>query len=174
MKDGYTRVTSIIYPFTDLDKIPPDILQHAADRGTKVHSICEGIISGIGEFGVDEETQGYVHSFKQWWSKGHKVIEMEKRFYCDDLKITGQVDLIIDTGDGLAIVDLKTSSKPSLGWKPQGCAYAYLALKHGYDIQSIQFLHLYKDGREGKIYEYPVDIPFFFAIFKTYLHFYAE
>ena len=174
MREDYTRVTSVLYPFTDLDKIPPNILKNAADRGTKVHEICEGIISGIGEHGVDEETRGYVDSFIQWWSKGHKVVEMEKRFWCDDLKITGQCDLIIDTGDGLAIVDLKTSSKESDTWHPQGCAYAYLARQAGYDIQKIMFIHLFKDGREAKVIEYPVDIGFFFAIFKTYLHFYHK
>ena len=161
-RENYLRVTSVLYPFSGLQYINPDILAHAAKRGTKVHKICEGIISGLGELGVDEETSPYVESFKKWWEKGVDVVEMEKRFWCDDLKLTGQLDLIINTPEGLAILDLKTSSRPSKTWEAQGSAYAYLAKKAGYDIKRILFLHLSKLGKEPKIYEYPVDDPFFF------------
>ncbi len=161
MRQDYLRVTSVLYPFSGLDKINPQVLAHAANRGTKVHKICEGIISGLGEHGIDEETQGYVDSFKLWWEQGHNVVVMEKRFWCDILKITGQVDLILNTPEGLAILDLKTSSKPSKTWQAQGCAYAYLAIEAGYDIKKIYFLHLNKFGKEPKIYEYPIDASFF-------------
>jgi CRISPR/Cas system-associated exonuclease Cas4 (RecB family) len=155
-----------------MQSIDPGVLAHAAERGTKVHKICEGIVSGIGEIGVDEEVWGYVESFKKWWEKGHEVIEMEKRFWDDDLELTGQVDLIIRSEEKLIIVDLKTSSRPSNTWPAQGSAYAYLAKKSGYDIQKIHFLHLNKHGKEPKIFEYPVDDSFFLAIFRVYKHFF--
>lgn len=161
MRQDYLRVTNILYPFSGLDKINPEVLAHAANRGTKVHKICEGIMSGLGEYGIEEETQGYIDSFKLWWEQGHKIVLMEKRFWCDVLKITGQVDLVLDTQEGLAILDLKTSSKPSKTWQIQGCAYAYLAKEAGYDIKKIYFLHLNRYGKPPKIYEYPVDASFF-------------
>lgn len=170
--DNYTRVTSILYPFSGLHKIDPDILAHAADRGTRVHKTCEAIISGLGEMGCDEETAGYVESFKEWWLVGHDVVEMEKRFWCDDLEITGQVDLILQTPEGLTILDLKTSSAPSKTWPAQGCAYAYLAKKAGYPIENITFLHLSKKGKSPKLYSYPVDDEFFLSIYRTWKHFY--
>lgn len=176
-RDSYFRVTNILYPFSGLDKIDPSIVAHAAERGTKVHKICEGIIQGLGEFGIDEETEQYVESFKKWWEKGHEVIVMEKRFWCDELRITGQVDLILKTpgiDEGLAIVDLKTSSKPSPTWQAQGSAYAYLAKKAGYDIRKIYFIHLLKTGKEAKIYEYPVDDGFFLDIYKVWNHFFKR
>ena len=169
---NYTRVSDILYPFSGLHKIDATILAHAAERGTKVHKICEGIILDIGELDVDDETRPYVESFKQWWEQGHQVLMMEKRFWCDELKITGQVDLITMTDDGLAIVDLKTSSKPSTTWAAQGAAYAYLAKKSGYDIKKIYFLHLLKTGKEAKIHEYPVDDSFFLDIFRVWGHFF--
>jgi hypothetical protein len=172
-RENYTRVTNVLYPFSGLEKIDSEIVAHAAERGTKVHKICEGIIQGLGELGVDDETRGYVESFKKWWEKGQEVVLMEQRFWDDDLKITGQVDLIIKTPDGLAIVDLKTSSKPSLTWEAQGSAYAYLAKKAGHDIKKIFFLHLNKTGKEAKIHEYPLDDSFFFAIFRVWVHFYG-
>ena len=173
-RENYVRVTTILYPFSGLEKIDADIVAHAAERGTKVHKICEGIIEGLGELGVEDETRGYVESFKKWWEKGHEVVEMEKRFWCDELHLTGQVDLIIKTPEGLAVLDIKTSSKPSLTWPAQGAAYAYLAKNAGYDIKKIFFLHLNKVGREAKIYEYPVDDSFFLAIYKVWQHFYPR
>lgn len=171
-RENYTRVSHVLYPFSGLQHINADVVAHAADRGTRVHRICEGIIMGLGELGVDEETQPYVESFKKWWETGIEVIELEKRFYDDDLKLTGQVDLIINTPSGMAIVDLKTSSKPSKTWPVQGAAYAYLAKKAGYDIKFINFVHLSKSGKFPKLYNYPIDDSFFLAIYRTYKHFY--
>ncbi len=65
-KSNYTRVTEILSPFSGLDKVPKEILENAGRRGTKVHDICEGIVKGVGDWGVDDETRGYIHSFNQW------------------------------------------------------------------------------------------------------------
>lgn len=173
-REKYVRVTNVLYPFSGLDKINVDTVAHAAERGTKVHQICEAIAAGLGEHIDDKEMVGYVDSFKKWWEIGHSVIEMEKRFWCNDLKVTGQVDFIIDTPDGLAVVDLKTSYKPSKTWSVQGAAYAYLAKKNLYDIKKIYFIHLSKQGKFPKIYEYPVDDSFFLAVYRTYMHFYHK
>lgn len=173
-RENYTRVTNVLYPFSGLEKIDSEIVANAAKRGTKVHKICEGIIQGLGEIGVDEETWGYVESFKKWWEKGHEVFLMEKRFWDDELEITGQVDLILKTPEGLAIVDLKTSSKPSKTWEPQGCAYAYLARKAGHDIKQIFFLHLNKHGKEPKLYPFEINDSFFLNIYRVWLHFFGE
>ncbi len=171
-RENYVRVTSVLYPFSGLDKIDSEVVANAAERGTKVHKICEAIIQGLGEIGIEDDTRPYVESFKQWWEKGHEVVMIEQRFWDDELEITGQVDLIVNTTDGLAIVDLKTSSRPSGTWPAQGSAYAYLAKKAGYDIKKIYFLHLLKSGKKAKIYEYPVDYSFFLDIFRVWGHFF--
>jgi hypothetical protein len=172
--DDFYRVTEILYPFSGLEHINQDIVSHAAERGTKVHIICESIISGLGEFNVDEETWGYVESFKKWWAQDPEVISMEERFWDEEKGITGQVDLIIKMEEGLAIVDLKTSSRPSKTWPAQGSAYAYLAKKSGYEIKKIFFLHLNKHGKAPKLYEYPVNDNFFLEILNVFNHFYAR
>ena len=174
LRDKYLRVTSVLYPFSNLQHINPEILARAAARGTKVHKICEAIVKGLGEIGVDEETWGYIESFKKWWETDIQVVMIEKRFWNDALRLTGQVDFIINTPEGLAVVDIKTSSRPSKTWQAQGNAYAYLASKAGHDIRKIFFLHLNKHGKKPKLIEYPVDHSFFLAIFRTFLHFYQE
>lgn len=173
-RENYLRVTSVLYPFSGLQAINPDIVAYAAQRGTKVHKICEGIAEGIGDIGIEDETWGYVESFKKWWEQGIDVIKIEQRFWDDEHCITGQVDFITNTNQGVAIVDLKTSSRPSKTWQAQGSAYAYLAKNNGYDVKRIIFLHLNKHGKEPKLYEYPVDDSFFLAILRTYKHFYHK
>lgn len=171
-RENYTRVTKILYPFSGLEKVPAEVVKKAGIRGTKVHKICEAIVSGLGELGVDPETFGYVESFKKWWHTGQDVLMMEERFYDDDLEISGQVDLVIKTPEGLALVDLKTSYAPSNTWEVQGNAYAYLARNHKHDIRKIYFLHLNKTGKEPKIYEYAVDPTLFLAVVRAWEHFF--
>jgi len=172
--ENYIRVTEVLYPFSGLQQVPPDVLENAGRRGTKVHQICEGIASGLGEFNVDEETAPYVESFKQWWDTGVKVVSMEERFWDDELEITGQCDFIIEDERGLGIVDLKTSAKVSKTWEAQGNAYAMMAIAAGYPIKFILFVHLSKVGKPPKLIEYPVRIPFFLAILTTFKHFFYK
>lgn len=173
-RKNYTRVTTILYPFSGLEKVDPSILEKAGKRGTKVHKICEGLMQGIGEHGVDEETFQYVESFKKWWNEKPKICEIEKRFWDDENKITGQVDIIFDSPEGLILADLKTSYKPSRTWPVQGSAYCYLAKKAGYEIKKIKFLHLQKNGTCPKIHEYEIDDSLFLSVLKTFNHFYKE
>lgn len=174
-RENYVRVTSVLYPFSGLDKIDPEIVAHAAERGTRVHRICESIVSGFGEYGVDDETRGYVESFKQWYASGMDIVGMERRFWDDEFHLTGQVDFIIREPDqSITIADLKTSYRPSKTWRAQGCAYAYLAKKAGFDVKRIIFVHLNKHGQYPKLHEYPVDDSFFFNIYNTYMHFYNK
>lgn len=170
--EKYTRVSKILQPFSGLDHINPEIVQNAANRGTAVHKVCEGIVSGLGEYGVYDEINGYVESFKKWWSQGHEVICVEKRFFDDELMITGQCDLITSTCSGLTIIDFKTSYKPSKTWPIQGAAYAYLAKKNGYDIKNVMFLHLKKNGYYPKEHSYKIDDDLFLSTYKVFKHFY--
>lgn len=169
----YLRVTEILYPFSGLNAIDATIVAKAGYRGTKVHEICEGIIAGLGEFGVDDETRPYVESFKKWWGEHREIIAMEKRFWDEEHNFTGQVDLIMKINGELSIVDIKTSYKPSKTWQLQGSAYAYLARKHGYDVKRLYFLHLNRNGGEPNLIEYEIDIDFFFDVLRVYNHFFG-
>lgn len=168
---GYTRVTSVLYPFTGLSTVDPWIVESAANRGTRVHTACESIVKGFGNWDHEHDIFGYVNSFCIWWRK-QKVIEIEKRFYCRNLMITGQVDMIMETDVGNVILDIKTSSKPSKTWPLQGSAYAYMARKAGYDIQGIQFLHLNKRGDDPVLIQYDENFDTFKKCLDVYRYFY--
>lgn len=174
INQNFSRVTEILYPFSGLSSINPDVLNNAAKRGTLVHKICEGIMSGMGEIGVNDEVRPYVDSFKQWWGDGKEIISMEERFYCDELMITGQSDIIIKEDGKLILVDLKTSYSPSKTWRGQASGYHHLATKHGYDLQDIQFLHLKRTGKPPKIHHFPLDSEFFKSIHAVWKHFYEK
>lgn len=172
--DEYLRVTNILYPFSGLDKVDKDLVAYAADRGSRVHKVCEAIVKGLDELGVDKEIQPYIDSFKQWWGEGKEVIAIEKRFYCDKYRFTGQMDLIIREDNNIIIIDYKTSSRPSKTWEAQGGAYAYLAQQAGHDVKEVHFLHLSKLGKAPKVHKYPADSTFFFHCYHVYKHFYHK
>ena len=173
---GYLRVTEVLYPFSGLQNLDQEIVANAGRRGTKVHKICEGILEGLGCLGVDDETWGYVESFNQFMAKhpNLKVVALERRFFCEELKITGQIDLICEIDGVMSILDLKTSSKPSKTWPLQGAAYYYLAKKAGFDIKQVIFLHLNKHGKTATMWKYEPDVDLFMAILKVFKCFFME
>lgn len=166
IKPGYRRVTEIIAPFTGIEFVDEEVLKKAADRGTSVHTYIEMYLNGMDwkHEHIPEEVLPYFISFKEW-AKKNPFINMdlnnktlEQRFYCDDLKITGQVDLMVRTDEMTVLIDFKTSSKPSISWKLQGAAYKYLVDKnHIFRPTDVIFIHLQKDGScaiEHYFYDY--------------------
>lgn len=154
IKEGYRRVTDIIKPFSGLQHVDPYVLDKAALRGTKVHSVCEAIMRGVEDWDTEVELRGYVESFKQWWVKGHKVHSIEKRLYCDTYMLSGQIDVLLEEGENLTVLDLKTPLRESKTWALQGAAYAYLARKNGLPVSKIQILQLNKHGMPPILREY--------------------
>lgn len=145
----YDRVNDILSPFTGIEFVPDFVLQPAADKGTLVHEVIQGFLYG---FKVDldkipEEGRGYVQAWLSWAKDTNFVYPadnhiIEKRFFDDELLITGKIDLIIDDPINPIIYDWKTSSQPSTSWRLQAAAYAYLADS----VKPAHFIHLKKDG----------------------------
>src|SRR5690606_3954850 len=101
IKDGYTRVSTMISPFTGYGNIPEHILENACTRGTIVHEIIEGIIDGIGvpelnQIDKNHEISGYIESFMEWYKdySGFHAITPE-RWYDEELMITGKCDVVL-------------------------------------------------------------------------------
>jgi hypothetical protein len=153
----YTRVSTILSMYSDYDSIPEAVLAKAADRGTKIHELCElyardGIL-------MPSEFEGYVDGFVTWFNREKvEVHELETRLFCDTFEITGQYDMYVKLADGNDyIIDIKTCAAKHSTWPLQLSAYQYLhdINKEGY-VPRRAVLHLKKNGTY-KFYPYDND-----------------
>ncbi len=165
IKPGYSRITSILAPFSGIDKIPKNILDAACDRGSRVHALCQGIIEEIKVI-VPDELQGYIDSFLQW-KEGKFFLPNPGRMYDDHLMITGEADGLYQTDNETFIFDLKTSQKEGNTWALQGAAYSHM-MKHSIARQT--FIILDKAGGAPKefFYEYRQNIQTFYKCLDLY------
>lgn len=149
------RVTDIIKGFTTYQNVPKEILENAASRGTKVHSLCSGIAKGnwIPDGMIGDEFLGYVNSFKQWSeAQVEEYNIIEKRFMDEVRGYSGQVDFVIKGQDGeVYLVDLKTSAKPQKTYPVQMAAYENLLKIHEIPIKGAMLVYLNKDGQFPEI-----------------------
>ncbi len=173
MNTAYDRVTTVLNPFSGYSKIHPGILDNAKIRGTKVHQFCDAIIKNVSILGMEEQYKGYVESFK-WWAEPKKIISQPGRLYCDRYMITGEIDLLLDTREGLVLVDLKTPAKEGKTWNLQGSAYSYLCKKNDFDVSKILFVKLAKNGDYPKVYEYIENMPKFVKCLEIYREFFKN
>lgn len=173
IKPGYLRVTDILSPFSGLSKIDPLILQNAADRGTLVHEIIEGIEQGFPKEEIQDHVFGYIESYEKW-AVGKDFLLAPKRFYENELMITGLVDSIYRDGDGLVLVDYKTPARESKTWAMQASAYSCMCKRNGYDISRIEFVKLDKTGKAPKVFNYLEDMDMFRKILECYRYFFKE
>lgn len=170
----YTRVTDVLYPFSGLQKVNPEILKNAADRGTKVHEACTAIINEMGVIELNPNFTGFIESFRLWISEKDREIITPNRWYCDEHMLTGECDFLYKEGKGYVLVDLKTPAKESRTWSLQGSAYAYLAKKEGFNIKRIEFLKLSRDGKKPTKYEYEYDFDTFMKCLDLYRIFFKD
>lgn len=167
IKEGYTRVSDVLSPFSGLSNVPESVLNYAADRGTRAHIAIDSIIHGCGIF-PEDDILGYIESFKPWFV-GKTFIDTPDRFYLDSpMKLTGECDAIYQSDDGLVLVDFKTPAKESKTWRLQGSCYSYMAKKSGFDIKRIEFVRLRKDGKPAVVYNYEEDWASFELIYSIY------
>lgn len=159
-KDGkhYARVSDILNPFNNFNHIPPEILKRKADIGTKVH---KAILDEIEDrFPLpSEEGMGYYESFSCWnHAHAFRYSHCEKRFFCEEKMITGQIDGIISTidTDRSTLIDFKTSVKENpITWPMQAHLYYYLLKKNAIEVEKqFLFIQLNKYGKCPKIYAY--------------------
>lgn len=161
----YLRVTSVLSPFVSFDHISPEVLAKAADRGTRVHKLCESYIKAKAfhahDFVIDsadDDCKTYLKSFISWYEKViDEVIYTELRINSSELKLSGQMDMLckFKGDDSLVIIDIKTPQQSSISWQLQTAAYHHL-LKSVKNINASRRLSLIldKNGGDTRICEY--------------------
>ena len=164
IKPGYTRVTDIFKQWDSYGMVSPKVLEEKARIGSLVHQRIE-LEDTPGAFFCEEDkalTRGYYDSYCLWKgvfsSDDFLKIESEERYYCDTLKITGQVDAIYQMRGGVQlIIDFKTSAMPMKTWELQAGFYLYL-VKKKYPLvgDTVQFIRLSKDGKYPQVIDYHI------------------
>ncbi len=140
---------------TDVSRIPPHILERAADVGTAVHLACAYLdADDLDLDSVDPLLTGYVLAYQRFRSDSGFVPELIEHRAVGQLAGL-QYGFCVDRMgyvDGQRIIlDLKTSSKPYASWAIQTAAYAI-----GLDCLDVRraAVKLAKDGTY-KLIEHP-------------------
>ena len=124
--DVYPSVTTVLSPYSKQaimewrqsvgEEQANKISRRAADRGTKVHKICEDYLKNeIPEL----KMQMMMPDLKELFFKikPHidenvgKIYSQEQALYSDKYRIAGRVDLIAEWNGKLSVIDYKTSTK---------------------------------------------------------------
>lgn len=157
IEKGYRRITSVISTFTDFGNIDASILKNAADRGTRVHKYCELHSKGLLGIEPEEDAKPYVESFIKWFDiMVQEVLHIEKRLYCDEHMITGQIDLIVKMEEPDPwIIDIKTPQQESKTWRLQTAGYLHLATQFEPKTYNRACLQLDKNGGTPHLRVYP-------------------
>lgn len=131
-KDQYPSVTTILSPFIDFSKIPPDILEYAKQRGTAVHLFAENHSLGLWQPLPDDDSGPYCEKFKMWFDENvEQVILVEKRLYSAKFQYQGKPDIYCRIKNlGLTIVDYKNPVQVSKTWAAQVAAYFNLVAEY--------------------------------------------
>lgn len=156
---GYTRVTEPLQGFSKYDLIDPVVLDNAKDRGTRVHKACEMHAKGLlfDMCMVDDDCKNYVECFKKWFDDNvSDVIFTERRFYDDEYKLTGCVDLVamLKETQEVALIDIKATYSVGLSWSLQTAAYQMMLDNSSVLISKRMALNLPKTGSKVKVVEY--------------------
>ncbi|MFP4087737.1 MAG: hypothetical protein ACLFUL_13190 [Desulfobacteraceae bacterium] len=133
MSTQWPSVTQVLSVFSDFSRIPPDVLQRAAARGTEVHGLCAAIAKGLYSVKIPEGCGGYVNSFRSWFKNVQDVLLVETRLKDPVYQYHGTPDLVVRLkGDSTPrLIDLKTPAALGLLWAAQIAAYERLFTANG-------------------------------------------
>jgi len=144
-------VTEILEHLTAVGygKVNPAILDEAKERGTAVHELTEAIDLGFPPEYIDPAVEGYAVAYLKFLEDYDVEWDyIEHRFYEPKMGFCGTIDRVgkIDGKD--AILDIKTTSSPSVDQKIAVCcqtaAYDFgLGSEDGFDRYA---LYLHSDG----------------------------
>lgn len=160
IKEGYTRVSSILAIFQAYSFVPRDKLKKAQDLGTGIHEAIDSYFKY--EFSpLDSRKTPHFQSFLTWAEQFNpRPLLTETRFYDDHWKITGKLDLLAMLGDEIVLIDFKTGSwaHPQI-WQLQATFYRYLLTVNGYRSlpNKFMFVQLNADSAQSRIFEFDYD-----------------
>ena len=168
-------VTQALSPFTDFSQVPPDRLEYATDRGSRVHHFCAARAKRLHISYIPEDCKGYFNSFLYWLNVMVKeVLFVEKEFIDKTYGYVGHPDLGVILKDGTyALLDLKTPLALQPTWKGQIAAYLNVVRKT-FRIDKGGSLRLDPKGKPPKMIWYEdetADFAAFLSALTAYKYF---
>lgn len=160
-------VTEVLAPLACFQRVPPAILQAAAERGTAVHKACElDDLGRLDERCLSPTLRGYLLAWRAF-SVRHAVRWelVERCVYHAQMDYAGTVDRYGLVAGAPAVVDLKTSATAPLTLGPQLAAYAKAIAPVGAGPRRLGVL-LRPDG-SYRVYDY--EQPADWAVFASLL-----
>lgn len=120
-------------------------LDHAADRGTRVHKACE-LLDKYGTVQIDDDIEGYVEAYVKF-RKEHNVTwdSIECACFSPEKDYAGTLDRIGMLDGELVILDIKTSCVVQK-MLAEAQLNLYRRMVVGKDIKRLVILHLKADG----------------------------
>ena len=164
-RDGIPSVTEVLGVFMDFSMINPSVLQHACDRGTRVHNAIAAHLDGLWVQPLDDEAQPYFDSFRRWADiMLDKVMLIENEGVCDcpGYGFMGHYDSALvlkgDDPGAVSVLDWKTPVTAGKTWTAQNASYCHLVEKHAgldpeYHIHRTGSIMLSAKGKTAKIHE---------------------
>ena len=117
-------------------------LNQAAEDGTALHNLIERHL-----LGEKVELPGNVKAFFEKYKV--EACYMEKRFYDNTLGVTGQPDFVGFVNGELAVVDWKSSKKPSIKHSIQAAIYAKNAQWDGKKPEATYVVAFGSENKQG-------------------------
>ena len=163
IREGYTRVSEIVGQWNSYGSVPKYIMEEAALRGQYVHAAIKMHIDQGCTFPLDSEMDKYYQSYIRWREHTNLVsIQNERRYYSDNLMLTGEIDALVVTPESSCpmILDWKTSFKEvPENWILQGALYRMIAEENGLTnlSKNMLFIRLDKFGLFPDVHMYVYD-----------------
>lgn len=157
----YARVTEIISNYINCyGHIDKTMLANKARIGKNVHKAIDQYLKG--DIPTLKGTErDYFNSFMQWHQAIRpQILCKEKRLYCDELRITGQIDaLAVFPEEKLPVlIDYKCTVKEMPSWRYQAHFYHLLLQKNKYRTSDrIVFLKLNNFNKPPIAYNYAIN-----------------
>lgn len=147
-------VTQVMEPMSLMlyKGVPPDVMQIAADRGTRAHEQVSTYIK-YGLMEPDEDTQPYLDAFLAFDADYHpQWVASEYRTFHRTLMYAGTLDLAgyitPDDGNGVDVIDIKcTAQFHRIMLSTQLAGYAEAVKSHGVRVRNRYGLQLLRDGK---------------------------
>ena len=147
IKEGYTRVSSLISFLHDFGGVDNEILLKKMEIGNITHDAIEKYLRKEKTLNEIASINDYLEAFsmlvREKRIKYENIKVVEKRYYDDIYKITGKVDCIMQYNGKTILVDWKTSSKiHKAPYSVQLCIYKLLV--EDFEIDAMYVVQLCK------------------------------